>query len=422
MKTLNITITLFFFHLKRTFRHYVPNHIVRVTLLIFCLTLLIGGIIGGVVLGLNPPPKWSGGFNSKEFIIFFSGLLFMFNAFIIFLPIFLLIKGVSNLLESSEISRLILLSPISYSQKMFFNLGPVLFLSCLPFILILIPFFIMFTIISPTTGGLVLLYFLLISTWTTIVVLLPLFLLIEWFGRERGLQIMYFFPFILFLFPVLFSYAEIDLKPYAELFGYWQIIILGVLSLFLPFIIKSLSKILYGFLTEVEPPTLTDQPTWGTYEPWKMIERKTASWGLIPTMVILGLMVTNVFKIPHFHQGLTAYLIIIFISTPFSLLLSLEVKNLQRWEMAPNISFIKKMIWLKVGIPMGLLTMVLIIFVGFDNVLWSLSIMVISVLAMMVNASFKLAKIPLLQNIIFFLLMITALCTQVIWNNSSFYW
>ena len=412
-------IALFLYHVKHQIRTYISNNWLRRIIITLVLLLLIGGIVLGLAIGLNPPPRWSGNFQSKEFIENFSGLLFMITVFIIALPTYVIIKGALFLIETPETEELKALSPIANYKKFSLALGPIVFLSSIPYLIVVMPFIIMFILLDPIVSIFTFSYFLILSSWSIVLSMASLIIIIDLFGKETGLKIAYLIPFILFLLPVGLFYFVADMRVYASSIGYWQLVFFGISFFILPYFLIQVSKSFFNILIgEGIPQQEWAVPKFGNYNPWVTVDRSAITWGMIPLAIFIGLLIFDIFHIELIHESVIVLLLLSLITAPLNILFSQEKKNPMRWLLAPYSKTHKKIILLKVGLPLIIFASIIIIYVGLpNNLLWTLLTFLIFILAIIVTTMHSLYKYPVIEKIVSLLLLIACFATQYLFVN-----
>lgn len=411
-------IVLFRYHLKHQIRTFISNNWLRRFIITIVLILLLGGVVLGLAMGLNPPPRWNGNFHSKEFIENFSGLLFMITFFIIALPTYVIIKGALSLIETPETEKLKTLSPIANYKKVSLALGPIVFLSSLPYLIVVMPFIIMFILLDPIISIFSFSYFIVLSSWSIVLSMASLIIMLDLLGNESGLKIAYLTPFVLFLLPLSFFYFVADVRVYASTIGYWQLAFFGISIFILPYIFIQVSKSFFNILIgEGISQQEWVAPKFGNYNPWVAIDRSAITWGMIPLATFIGLLIFDIFHIELIHESVIVLLLLSLITAPLNILFSEEKKKPMRWLLAPFSGTLKKEILLKVAAPLLSFATIIIIYVGLPtNLLWVVLSFLIFTIGIALTTLHRLYRYPLLEKVLSFLVIIAVIALQLLFD------
>lgn len=399
------------------FRLYIPNNILRYTISLFVILLLLGGFAMGFVFGLHPPPQWQGGFRSKTFVSNLSALLGLINNSILIVPTFLTIRGCLKLMENPRITELVMLAPISPVAKFWAALGPVIIFSAIPFLLVTGPFVITFLFLDPLISFSLIMYFILLSGWCVTFSVLSLVVLVHASGRTRALRIAYLIPIIPLIIPALISYGAENFRKTAPMIGYWQLIVLSVSLIILPLAFNYASKMFFVLINvKVEKANIANAPIWGKYRPWTYVFRRSVHLAMLPVLVILLCLLSKVITFEPFNQALFAVTLYVLATMPLNVIMAQEQLTPERWQLAPLASTLRRQIWLQVNLPMLLLSLLLLGFMGGnEHWIWAGSVILVIITGMLALTSQVLLRKTNLQPIIYFLLIVAATICQLLW-------
>jgi len=410
------SLRLFFLSAKHLLRLYLPNPWIRYAILLLAGALMIGAVVLGVVFGLHPPPAWERASRSPDAAVNLSAMFFILSIAIVAMPTLITVHGALKLLSHPESVSLVLLSPISPTAKFWSTIGPLILFSSIVYFIIISPFVVMFAFLEPLVSFITILYFFVVSGWSVVLSFLSLMLLVNYLGREKGLRLAYSLPFLLLLLPVLFLNVIEDFRAVAPVIGYWQLIFCSISLALLPPIFISTSQAFYKLLTtSLEPVRQYAEPHWGVYNPWDYLERQAVSWGLFSTLLFICLLVLDVLKFGIITQGMVAFSVFLFVTTPLSLVMQEEKNNPQRWAIAPYVYKVKQAIWVKLNLPLFLMGAAIIFYVGSEHLPWVASVLAILILGVLTLMWRPLQKVPAIQSVVFFVLLIGCFATITFW-------
>jgi hypothetical protein len=411
-----MSLKLFLLSAIHLLRMAIPSKLVRMFVVAFVFIVVIGAIVLGIFLGIHPPPQWRGDFRSDEFVKNLSGLFFLLISVILIMPTLITIRSALKLLSMDEAVNLINTAPISPISKFWSTIGPIIFFSSVPYFIILTPFIILFLFLDPLISIVTILYFIIVSAWSVVLSLLTVVLSIDFLGKKSANRLSYAFPFILYLLSTSFIYAIEDFRSTAPIIGQWQLVFLALSLLLLPALFKETTKSFYFHLVNsVEPLREYAPPKWGIYNPWDYIDRKASNWSMLPLIIFIGLMISRVYEVPMLHEGIVSMLLFSFVINPIKVIMSNERENPIRWALAPFADRIKKMIWIKVNLPLILITSLTLIYFGHSHFLWLGSNLIIITFAIVATMDDWLGQKPLLSGILHNILPILCLSSQLLW-------
>jgi intracellular septation protein A len=136
---------------------------------------------------------------------------------------------------------------------------------------------------------------------------------------------------------------------------------------------------------------------------------------MLPLIIFIGLMISRVYEVPMLHEGIVSMLLFSFVINPIKVIMSNERENPIRWALAPFADRIKKMIWIKVNLPLILITSLTLIYFGHSHFLWLGSNLIIITFAIVATMDDWLGQKPLLSGILHNILPILCLSSQLLW-------
>jgi hypothetical protein len=411
-----LSFKLFLLSTRHLLRISVPSKPIRYSGVIIVSLLLIGSIVLGLFLGIYQPPQWKGEFMSTEFATQLSGLLVFITSSILFIPTLVTVRASLKLLNTDEAVNLINIAPISSSAKFWSTLGPILFFSSIIYFIFFTPIIIAFLFIEPIISLALFSYFTIVSAWSIVLCFTTIVLLIDFFGKKSASRLSYVFPIVLYLLSSLFIYAIEDFRASAPTIGYWQLIFLLFSLLILPFLFKQSTKSFYNHLvSSTEPIREYAPPKWGNYNPWDYIDRKSSNWSMLPLIVIIGLMIFKVYEVPLIHEGVLAIFLFAFATNPGRTIMLTERESPIRWALAPFAEKIRKIVWLKVNLPLFLMAVVALMYVGHAHIIWLVLNLLVIIFAMAINMDDWVGQRPILKKILENVLPFSCLILQSVW-------
>ena len=316
---MRLSLSLFYYSLKNIIRLSLPNKLVRNVFKAVFLILFIGGVALGILLGFYHPPQWKGDFRSQEFVNNLSGLFFFINILILTIPTLLTIRSSLKLLNNTEPFTLMNLSPVSSIAKFNSSIAPIIFLSSLPYIILMLPFTIAFLILDPLISAAIFLYFIVVSGWSVTLSFVSIVMLMDFYGRGKALKIAYLLPVAIYLIPSLFIYQAEDFRTLAPVVGYWQINFFLLSFVILPALFMAATKSFYNHLmdTNIDVKEFAP-PKWGNYNPWDYIDREVSNWRLISIVVFVGCILAGLINFEKLNAAVLAIALYSLSTSPVS--------------------------------------------------------------------------------------------------------
>lgn len=370
-----MTSSLFYHSTKHLLRLSIPNTLMRKGLASLALFLLLVAFVGGMLLGIYNPPEYDGGMRSIAYLNNLSGLFLLLTMAIMFLPTYFTIRGSLKLISHPETSTLMLISPISPVSRFWATLGPVIFFALIPYLVFFLPFVALFIFLDPVISLITLLYFVILSGWSVVLTFVSIMYMLNYFGKERTLRMAYSIPAFMLALPALFSFAAEEYRAVAPIVGHWQLIFFAISIAILPPLFMLTCKRFYSIIsTSVDPVMEFNPPKWGVFNPWNYLDRKAMTWSMIPMTIVAGILILDLIRIDLIHESVIAVTIYTLITNPVYSILEEERNCPQRLLLAPFVHTFKKALWVKMILPLLIAGFSLLLWLGYTNLPWLLSV------------------------------------------------